>query len=99
VLRLLSHYLTTILSWSREPARQYASCVRPATYDQVLKAVARNVRTARSRLAISQEEAADRAGMAPRQWQRVEAGLGVTLKTLTAVAAALRAELSELVQR
>jgi hypothetical protein len=37
--------------------------------------------------------------MASRQWQRVEAGLGVTLKTLTAVAAALRAELSDLVQR
>jgi transcriptional regulator with XRE-family HTH domain len=79
--------------------RQYASCVRPATYDQVLKTVARNVRNARSNLAISQEEAAHRAGMASRQWQRVEAGLGVTLKTLTAVAAALRSELSELVRR
>jgi len=73
--------------------------VRPATYEQVLKAVARNVRSARARLAISQEEAAYRAGIASRQWQRVEAGLGVTLKTLTAVAAALRAELSELVRR
>jgi len=53
----------------------------------------------RLRLNISQEEAADRAGMPVRQWQRVESGAAITLRTLVAVAVALGVEVSELVRR
>ena len=73
--------------------------MRPANYDQVLRAVARNVRSARLRLNISQEEDAYRAGIAARQWQRVEAGEAMTLRTLAAVAPALGAEISDLTNR
>lgn len=73
--------------------------MRPANYDQVLRAVARNVRSARLNLNISQEEAAYRAGIAARQWQRVEAGEAMTLRTLVAVASALGAEVSDLTSR
>jgi transcriptional regulator with XRE-family HTH domain len=51
------------------------------------------------RLDISQEEAADRAGMAARQWQRVEAGTAITLRTLVSVAVALGVEVADLLQR
>jgi transcriptional regulator with XRE-family HTH domain len=51
-------------------------------------------------LNISQEEAADRAGMAVRQWQRVESGRdAITLRTVVAVASALGVEVSELLRR
>ncbi len=73
--------------------------VRPSSYDQVLRAIARNVRAARLRLGLSQEEAADRAGMAARQWQRVEAGEPMTLRTLVLVSAALEVEIPDVVRR
>ena len=73
--------------------------MRSATYEQVLRAVARNVRSARLRLDISQEEAAHRAGIAVRQWQRVEAGDAITLRTLVSVAIALNADVSDLIRR
>lgn len=78
----------------------YARAVRPASYDQLLRSLAANVRTVRLRLNISQEEAADRAGMAVRQWQRVESGRdAITLRTVVAVASALGVEVSELLRR
>lgn len=77
----------------------YARAVRPATYDLLLRILAANVRSARVKLDLSQEEAADRAGMPPRQWQRVESGAAVTLRTVVAVAAALGVEVSELLRR
>jgi len=73
--------------------------VRPAKYDQVLRTIARNVRAARARLGLSQEEAADRADIASRQWQRVEAGDAITLRTLAAVAAALEVDVADLLAR
>ena len=78
----------------------YARAVRPATYDQILRTLAANVRNIRTRLGISQEEAADRAGMAVRQWQRVESGRdAITLRTVVTVASALGLEASELLRR
>lgn len=73
--------------------------MRPATVSQVLKAIARNTRTLRMTLKISQEEAAYRAGMVPRLWQRVENGDPITIKTLVAVAGALGAEPADLLKR
>jgi transcriptional regulator with XRE-family HTH domain len=73
--------------------------VRPVTVPQVLKAIARNTRTNRMRIKISQEEAAHRAGMVPRLWQRVENADPITIKTLVAVAAALEVEPAELLRR
>jgi transcriptional regulator with XRE-family HTH domain len=57
------------------------------------------VRATRLNLDISQEEAADRAGMAVRQWQRVESGQAMTLRTLVAVAAALEVDVASLLRR
>lgn len=65
----------------------------------VLRAAARNARTARAVAGFSQEEAAHRAGVSVRQWQRVEAGEATTLRTLVSVAAALELDVSELLGR
>lgn len=48
---------------------------------------------------ISQEEAADRAGIVPRLWQRVENADPITIKTLVAVAGALGVEPADLLRR
>lgn len=77
----------------------YAPGVRSITYEQLLQVVARNVRAARLALDISQEEAAHRGGIAARQWQRVESGDPITLRTLLIVATALDVEVSELTHR
>jgi transcriptional regulator with XRE-family HTH domain len=50
-------------------------------------------------MGISQEEAADRARIVPRLWQRVESGDPITLKTLVAVATALGVEPADLLKR
>ena len=84
---------------ARLSGSRYARLVRPATYDQVLRTVARRVRAARLKLGFSQEEAAHRAGIPSRQWQRVEAARPLTLRTLVAVAAALESEVSDLLDR
>lgn len=73
--------------------------MRAATYEQALRTLAGNVRAARLDLELSQEEAAHRAGIAVRQWQRIEAGAGVTLKTIVAVAGALESEAGDLLRR
>jgi transcriptional regulator with XRE-family HTH domain len=73
--------------------------VRSVSVPQVLKAIARNTRTARLGLKISQEEAAHRAGMVPRLWQRVENSDPITIKTLVAVAGALGVEPADLLKR
>ena len=73
--------------------------MRPVTVPQVLRAIARNTRTIRSALKISQEEAADRAGIVPRLWQRVENADPITIKTLVAIAGALGVEPADLLQR
>jgi transcriptional regulator with XRE-family HTH domain len=73
--------------------------VRPATYDQLLRTLAANVRNYRIQLKISQEEAAERAEMAVRQWQRVESGCAITLRTLVAVASALGVQVADLLKR
>lgn len=73
--------------------------MRPVTISQVLKAIARNTRAIRSSMKISQEEAAHRAGMVPRLWQRVENADPITIKTLVAVAGALGVEPADLLRR
>jgi transcriptional regulator with XRE-family HTH domain len=73
--------------------------VRSVSVPQVLKAIAQNTRTIRTSLGISQEEAAHRAGIVPRLWQRVENADPITIKTLVAVAAALGVEPADLLKR
>lgn len=73
--------------------------MRPATLEQTLKTIARNVRAARLAKGLSQEEAAHEAGMPVRQWQRVESGLAITLRTLVSVSCALQLDLSDLLRR
>lgn len=73
--------------------------MRLATYEQVLGSLARNVRASRLDLDLSQEEAAHRAGIAVRQWQRIESGTGVTLRTIVAIASALGKDVPDLLRR
>lgn len=73
--------------------------MRPATYEQLLRLISRHVRSARNERGLSQEEAAHRAGIPTRQWQRAEAAEPMTLRTLVAIAAALEIEVSELLRR
>lgn len=61
--------------------------------------MARSVKSARRDLGISQEEAAHRAGIPVRQWQRVEAADAWTIRTLVAVASALGVDAAELFRR
>jgi transcriptional regulator with XRE-family HTH domain len=61
--------------------------------------LAANVRRLRTEQRLSVEEAADRAGMHWRHWQKVESGdHGVTLRTLAKLSVALRIEASELLR-
>jgi len=77
----------------------YASFVESPRVQRAKKAVAKNIRRRRGDLAISQEEAAHRIGIATRHYQKLEAGtVNVTLKTLVNVSAALGIPLSELVR-
>ena len=73
--------------------------MRQATVQQVLKAIAKNVRAARTHLGISQEEAAHRGAMVPRLWQRVENADAITITTLVKVAGVLGVEPADLLKR
>lgn len=73
--------------------------MKTASYATILRSLSRNVKEARVRLGISQEEAAHRAGMLTRQWQRIEAGNPVTLRTLVSAAAVLGVEPADLIKR
>jgi transcriptional regulator with XRE-family HTH domain len=58
-----------------------------------IKAFRSNLRRQRSALGLSQEEVAERLGIATRHYQKIESGeLNVTLATLCKVADALRIE-------
>ncbi len=74
-------------------------CVQAGKLEQIFRTVGRKVRAKRTDLGWSQEEAAHHADMTSRQWQRVEAGRGVSLRTLVSVATALGIELSDLLKR
>jgi transcriptional regulator with XRE-family HTH domain len=73
--------------------------VRPRSLSEVLRAAARGVKSARRELGISQEEAAHRAGIPVRQWQRIEPGEPGTIRTLVTVASALGVDVAELLRR
>lgn len=77
----------------------YARPVRPRSLDEVLRAASRRVKAARRELGITQEEAAHRAGMPVRQWQRIESGEAGTLRTFVAVAVALGIDVADLIRR
>jgi transcriptional regulator with XRE-family HTH domain len=65
-----------------------------------LETVASNVRRLREALDLTQEQAAGRAGVGLRSWQRLEAGeTNATLDLLVEVADALGADPAELFAR
>ena len=56
----------------------------------VLREAGRRIASTRSALGLTQEEAADRAGIDYKRWQRLESGaVNATLRTLLRVADAL----------
>lgn len=61
---------------------------------QALRRAATAIRDARIRIGITQEEAANRAGIDYKRWQRLEQGtVNPTVATLARIAAALRVKL------
>ena len=75
----------------------YAPLVESPRVQRAKKSLARNIRRRRVELAISQEEAAHRIGVATRHYQKLEAGtVNVTLKTLVNVSIGLGISLAEL---
>jgi transcriptional regulator with XRE-family HTH domain len=63
------------------------------SYPATIRALRANLRRQRSVLGLSQEEVAERLGMATRHYQKIESGeLNVTMATLCKVADVLRIE-------
>jgi transcriptional regulator with XRE-family HTH domain len=74
--------------------------VRELAENELRRRLAANVRALRAKAGISAREAAERAEIPPRQWQRVEAGeVNATLKTLVRVAYALRVDVLALLSK
>ena len=62
--------------------------------------VAANLRRIRAKLKLTQEQVAERAGLATRHVQKLEAGaVNATFKTVAALARALGVDVSELCRR
>jgi transcriptional regulator with XRE-family HTH domain len=61
--------------------------------------LARHVRQARAVQTLTIEAAAERSGLEPRQWQRVEAGeVNATIRTIARLCIALGTEASDLLE-
>jgi transcriptional regulator with XRE-family HTH domain len=70
------------------------------TYRATIAALRSNLKRRRLFLGLTQEQTAERLGMAARHYQKIEAGeLNVTLATLRKVADALRIEPAALLHR
>lgn len=68
-----------------------------AAYDRTRKMLAKRVKERRAQLGQTQEAAAEKADLDVRHWQKLEAAdLNVTLRTLCAVATALKSPVAEL---
>ena len=79
-------------------ASRLAIPVPDPTYGLLRKRLAQNIRRRRAELNLTQEAVAQSSGLAPRHFQKLEAGeLNVTLQTLHSVALALKTEVARLV--
>jgi transcriptional regulator with XRE-family HTH domain len=68
-----------------------------STWQQCAKRLGANLKKRRVSLELTQEDVAERGGIAVRHYQKLEAGeVNVTLRTLVRLSAALKAELSSL---
>lgn len=71
--------------------------VRDLAEEELRSRLAANTRTLRIKAGMSMREAAERAEIPLRQWQRVEAGeVNATLKTIARAAHALRVDARDL---
>jgi transcriptional regulator with XRE-family HTH domain len=74
--------------------------VRELAENDLRERLAANVRAFRAKAGMSAREAAERAEIPLRQWQRVEAGdVNATLKTLARIAYALRVDVPTLLAK
>jgi transcriptional regulator with XRE-family HTH domain len=74
--------------------------VRELAENELRDRLAVNVRALRAKVGMSAREAAERAEIPLRQWQRVEAGeVNATLKTLARIAYALRVDVPALMTK
>jgi len=90
------------MTWESYPTLANVVSVRSASRDhpaakRALKRLPRRVFDLRTKAGLTQEHAAESAGVEPKYWISLEAGrANPTLATLAAVAAALGCSLSEL---
>lgn len=70
---------------------------RSPSFSTVQRQIGRRIRAARANAGLTQEEAAAKAGIDYKRWQRVEAGeVNATIRTLNRVATTLGITLWEL---
>ena len=68
--------------------------MRKGAEKRVLKEIGARIRTAREAAGLSQEDAAHRAGIDYKRWQRLETGrVNPTVRTLVRVSGALKTDL------
>lgn len=68
--------------------------------EQIQRAVGRSIRAARLAAELTQEQAASKAGIDYKRWQRLEAGeVNMTVRTLVRVSKAVGVTFWELLQR
>lgn len=67
---------------------------------RIIREVGELVREARERAGLTQEEAASKAGIDYKRWQRIESGdVNATIRTLVRVASACRVDFWSLIGR
>lgn len=65
--------------------------------DELVRVVAQRIAQLRERRELTQAEAAERLGIALRNWQRIEAGQNLTLQSLARIAQVLECSVHDLV--
>ena len=75
----------------------YVFCGVPKRSIRIQNVLARNVRLLREQAGWTQEQAADAAGIAPRHYQKIEAGdVNLTIVTLSRLAGAFNVDVKQL---
>lgn len=85
------------MAWPVETLASSICRVEDRQLDRARKRVAAAIRRHRSRLGLTQEEAAHEMGLVTRHLQKLEAGeVNVTLRTLVRISVALGVDLKDL---
>jgi transcriptional regulator with XRE-family HTH domain len=87
------------MAWPSIPSLATLGAVGDPLFERQKRKLAQSIRRRRRQLGLTQEEAAGASDIAPRHYQKLEAGeLNVTLRTLVKIGEALHVSLAELLQ-